>query len=120
MNLTELKGFKSFLLDQKKQVLNKASEFNPEADLYNEGHADEAELASQDLSMAMAIHLHERDRSLLFKIEKALSKIEDGSFGRCDACSEPIGQKRLKARPFATLCIDCKEDQESRSVSAHF
>jgi DnaK suppressor protein len=46
------------------------------------------------------------------KIDLALSKIEDGSYGTCTGCGEDIGQKRLEARPVAALCIDCKSQQE--------
>ena len=55
---------------------------------------------------------HGRERGLLDKIEKALSRLEDGSFGMCDSCGEEISAKRLEARPEATLCIQCKEEQE--------
>ena len=51
-------------------------------------------------------------RALLSKLDLALKKIEDGTFGVCEICEEPIGKKRLEARPETTLCIKCKEDQE--------
>ena len=53
-----------------------------------------------------------REKSLLSKLDLALKKIEDGTFGICEICEEPIGKKRLEARPETTLCIKCKEDQE--------
>ena len=56
--------------------------------------------------------LRGREKSLLSKLDLALKKIEDGSFGVCEVCEEPIGKKRLEARPETTLCIKCKEDQE--------
>ena len=48
----------------------------------------------------------------LSKLDLALKKITDGTFGVCEICDEPIGKKRLEARPETTLCIKCKEDQE--------
>jgi DnaK suppressor protein len=51
---------------------------------------------------------------LLAKIEEALERVEDGSFGVCEACGEEIGIKRLEARPVTTLCIDCKTLQETK------
>ena len=48
----------------------------------------------------------------LFQLDLALKKIDDGTFGICEICEEPIGKKRLEARPETTLCIKCKEDQE--------
>src|SRR3569623_1411121 len=53
--------------------------------------------------------LEEKRKAVL---ERALKKIEDGTFGVCEICEEPIGKKRLEARPETTLCIKCKEDQE--------
>lgn len=112
MNLTELNYFKAFLLDQKSSILNKTNEFRSQQ-IHSQGCiSDEAEAASQDLSINLSIHLHERDRNSLYAIEKALSKIADGTFGKCECCSDVIEVKRLKARPFASLCIQCMEDQE--------
>ena len=54
----------------------------------------------------------DRERKLIRKIEEALKRIEDGSYGFCLETGEPIGVKRLEARPETTLCIRCKEDQE--------
>jgi len=56
--------------------------------------------------------LRERERALLQKIEASLAKIEAGTFGTCVQCGEDIGLKRLEARPVASLCIDCKSQQE--------
>ncbi len=77
--------------------------------------ADEAEAASQDISNNISIHLHERDRTALYAIERALGKIADGTYGQCEACTEIINARRLQARPFTALCIDCMEEQESHS-----
>lgn len=54
--------------------------------------------------------LDEIERAELIKIDAALNRIENGSFGICSECSGAIGEKRLKAVPFATICIDCKEE----------
>ena len=74
--------------------------------------ADEVDLASSELNQNVALKLRDRERSLLQKIESALSKIEEGTFGICEGCEEPIELKRLEARPMADLCIGCKESQE--------
>ena len=60
----------------------------------------------------MAFHLLERDRSSLFQIDKALGKIHDGTYGQCECCADMININRLRARPFAALCISCMEEQE--------
>lgn len=58
-----------------------------------------------------------REQFLFNKIEHALEKIDDGSFGVCEECDEPIEKKRLEARPVTTLCITCKEEQEKAERS---
>lgn len=106
------KTIKSFLLEQKALILNKSNAFKTEQSSERVTLSDEAEVASLDLSLHISINLHERDRMVLFQIETALAKLENGTYGECVSCGEPIGHKRLQARPFATLCIHCKEEQE--------
>jgi len=74
--------------------------------------ADEADVAASALNQSVAMKMRDRERTLLLKIEQALNRIADGSFGVCDGCEEPIEPKRLQARPMADLCIRCKEAQE--------
>lgn len=111
---TELNNLKESLLFQKSSILNKTHEFKAEQSSIS-SVADEAEVASIDISNNISIHLHERDRTALYAIEKALSKIADGTYGQCESCSEIIGARRLQARPFTALCIECMEEQESHS-----
>mgnify|MGYP003946839675 CR=1 FL=1 len=114
MNATDFNLFKAYLVEQKSSILNKSNEFKSEQAVEKSSFSDEAEAASVDLSMSLSIHLHERDRRVLMQIERALGKIEDGSYGHCESCSEMIGISRLKASPFTTLCIACKEEQEDK------
>ena len=65
----------------------------------------------------MAFRLRDREKFLLKKVEKALQRVEDGSFGVCERCEEQISLKRLQARPVTTLCIRCKEEQEKKEKS---
>ena len=69
-------------------------------------------MASQEVNQAFKIRLREREQKLLKKIDSALERVEDGSFGTCDDCGEAIEVKRLMARPVTTLCIECKSRQE--------
>lgn len=112
MKPTDLHFFKSFLLNQKSMILNKTAAFKHEQREGHEKITDEAELASADLSLNLSLHLQERDRSSLLQIERALGKISAGTFGQCESCSGEIDLRRLKARPFAVLCIDCMEEAE--------
>lgn len=107
----EVSSLKESLLFQKSSILNKTHEFkNQQAS--SSLIIEEAELASHDVANNISIHLHERDRIALFQIEKALSKISDGIYGQCESCSEMISPRRLQARPFTSLCIECMEEQE--------
>ena len=102
---------KESLLFRKSSILNKTSEFKK---LQSESVqlSDEAEVASNDLSQNMSIHLHERDLNSLLQIEKALGKISEGTYGECECCGDDIHPKRLEARPLATMCIACMEELE--------
>lgn len=110
----ELQNLRDSLLSQKSSILNKTHEFKEEQSSMS-SVADEAEVASQDISNNISIHLHERDRTALYAIERALSKINEGTYGQCEACGEIIAARRLQARPFTALCIDCMEEQENHS-----
>jgi len=63
--------------------------------------------------ISFAFRIKEREGVLIRKIERALSKLEDGTFGICEECGEEISEGRLQARPVATLCIKCKEKEET-------
>ncbi len=73
---------------------------------------DEMDLASSEALQSFEFRLRGREKAHLTKLNLALRKIEDGSFGVCVECEEPINKKRLEARPETQLCIRCKEDQE--------
>ena len=73
---------------------------------------DEMDLASSEYLQSFEFRLRGREKYHLAKLERALQKIDDGSFGVCEECEEPISKKRLEARPETGLCIRCKEDQE--------
>lgn len=108
----EVAALKESLLRQKSEILNKNMEFK-QSQLSQVVFAEEAEKASFDVSQNISIHLHERDRTSLHMIERALSRIHDGSCNTCESCGDEIGFRRLKARPLTTLCISCMEDQET-------
>lgn len=110
----ELLTLKESMLTQKALILNKSHEFKEEQSSMSIV-AEEAEAASQDIANNISIHLHERDRTALYAIERALGKIADGTYGQCESCGECISARRLQARPFTALCIECMEEQESHS-----
>ena len=73
---------------------------------------DEMDLASSEYLQSFTFRLRGREKTFLQKIDHALEKIEEGTFGLCEQCGELISLKRLEARLETTLCIRCKEDQE--------
>ena len=114
----DLKRFKKSLEDSRKAILENARKtMEEESNFDTDDLPDEIDQASSEYAQSMAFRLRDREKFLLKKIEKALLRIEDGSFGMCERCEEPISMKRLEARPVTTLCIRCKEEQEKKEKS---
>jgi DnaK suppressor protein len=76
------------------------------------GGRDSVDESNEEVDKATTLRLSDRNRKYLTKINTALERIEDGVYGYCVECEEPIPEKRLKARPAAIFCIDCKEERE--------
>ena len=113
MRKRESEHLRSLLLYQKSALLNKSrSYFQQEHDKDYTG--DEADQAHAESLSHLLIRLQERERLLVQKIDHALARIDEGTFGFCQTCGDEMNFKRLLARPVATLCIACKEDQESK------
>jgi DnaK suppressor protein len=113
MNKTQLKKFKTLLIEKRDEIVKKAKQ-TLEEDMTLDANdlPDEMDLASSEYLQSFTFRLRGREKSFLDKINKALTKIDDGTFGTCEECGEEISVKRLEARPETTLCIKCKEDQE--------
>ena len=77
-------------------------------------HADIADRATSETDRALELRARDRQRKLIAKIDAALARIEDGSYGFCEETGEPIGLKRLEARPIATLSLEAQERHERR------
>lgn len=113
MSKKDTKKFEELLEEKKKALLERARKtLTEDMTLDPNDLADEMDLASSEYIQSFEFRLRGRDKHLLAKIDLALKKITDGNFGVCESCDEPIGKKRLEARPEASLCIRCKEDQE--------
>jgi len=113
MSPEDLARFRAVLQDKRITLIKNAQE-SLEQDMMLDTNElpDEVDLASSEYIQSFALRLRGRERHFLDKIDTALRKIEDGAFGTCEDCEDPIGRKRLEARPETTLCIRCKEDQE--------
>ncbi len=78
----------------------------------NEAFADPADRATAESDRAFTLRIRDRERRLIRKIQSAIQRIDDGTFGCCEECGEDIGVPRLNARPVTRLCIACKSKQE--------
>jgi DnaK suppressor protein len=115
MNKTQLKKFKKLLETKRAEIVKKAQQtLEQDMALDADDLPDEMDLASSEYLQAFTFRLRGREKTFLDKIQKALERIEDGTFGTCEECGEPISVKRLEARPETTLCIRCKEDKARR------
>jgi DnaK suppressor protein len=109
----DLKRFRDVLLAKKKEILRNAQKtLNQDMALDADDLPDEMDLASSEYLQSFTFRLRGREKVFLEKIDHALEKISNGSFGVCEECDDPISIKRLEARLETTLCIRCKEDQE--------
>ncbi len=76
-------------------------------------YTDSMDQAAAETDKTFALRMKNRERDALFQIDKAIRRLGDGSFGKCQRCAEPISEARIDAFPFTTLCIDCKVELES-------
>jgi DnaK suppressor protein len=84
----------------------------------DENFPDPTDRASLESNRNSVLRIRDRERKLIFKIEEALKRLDEGEFGICEECGEEIGIERLKARPVTTLCIECKSSQEVEEKKA--
>ena len=115
MDAKTLNRFRKSLLDEKQRILNNSkSTVQNELVLSQDDLADETDLTVSEMNQNLLFRLRDRERQLLSKIDQALSKMDEGTFGTCEDCEEPIEPRRLEARPVSTLCIACKEREEHK------
>ncbi|GAC1527996.1 MAG: hypothetical protein NVS3B10_25490 [Polyangiales bacterium] len=113
MSKTQLARFRKLLEDKRDDIIKKAKQtLDEDMALDANDLPDEMDLASSEYLQSFTFRLRGREKSFLDKIEKALDRILNNTFGVCEECGEEISVKRLEARPETTLCIRCKEDQE--------
>ena len=115
MDAKALARFKKVLLEEKQRMLNNSKEsLKNDLNISPDDLPDETDLAATEINQNLVFKLRERERQLLKKIDEALGRIDEGSFGVCGECEENIEPRRLEARPVSTLCISCKEREEHR------
>jgi DnaK suppressor protein len=114
MNERQLEYFKQKLLNWKEDILRESRETLSHLQTDTENHPDIADRASSETDRALELRTRDRQRKLISKIDEALRRIEEGSYGYCEETGEPIGVARLEARPIATLSLEAQERHERR------
>lgn len=114
MNPRQREYFRKKLLSWKTQLLQECSETIHHLQEAAPVESDIVDSAANETDWAIELRARDRARKLIAKIDDALDRIEDGSYGYCEETGEPIGLRRLEARPIATLCIEAQERHEKQ------
>lgn len=114
MNERQRDYFRRKLLDWKDEILRESKTTLQQLQEENVNLPDLADRASSETDRAIELRARDRQRKLISKIDEALRRIEDGSYGYCEETGEPIGVARLEARPIATLSLEAQERHERR------
>jgi DnaK suppressor protein len=114
MNERQREYFRQKLLDWRDDILKEAKETLAHLQAENENHPDLADRASSETDRAIELRARDRQRKLISKIDAAIARIDDGTYGYCEETGEPISLRRLEARPIATLSIEAQERHERR------
>lgn len=114
MNDRQREYFRLKLLRWKDDILKEAKETLQHLQDENQNHPDLADRASSETDRSIELRARDRQRKLIAKIDAALQRIEDGTYGYCEDTGDPIALKRLEARPIATLSVEAQERHERR------
>ena len=114
MNERQRDYFRRKLLEWKEDILRESRETLLTLQSENENHPDIADRASSETDRAIELRARDRQRKLISKIQSAIARIDDGSYGYCEVTGDPIALKRLDARPIATLSVEAQERHERR------
>jgi DnaK suppressor protein len=112
MNPTMLEYFRQKLLRWRSELLRESEETLQELQQGGMQEADIADRASAETDRSLELRTRDRERKLISKIDAALGRIEDGSYGYCEETGDPIGVRRLEARPIATMSLEAQERHE--------
>ena len=112
MNERQLEYFKQKLLNWKEDILRESRETLAHLQTETENHPDLADRATSETDRALELRTRDRARKLISKIDQAIDRIETGTYGYCEESGEPIGLRRLEARPIATMSIEAQERHE--------
>ena len=109
----KLESYRKELVSRRQALANDLRAATAELINDESSYTDSIDQASADTDKSLALQIKNRERDILWQIDEALKRIEDGVFGECEKCGEAIAEARMKANPSTTLCIDCKAELES-------
>jgi DnaK suppressor protein len=113
----KLDYFKAVLHERKKNLLERANQTVSHEVANEKDHlSDYGDIARLESERAFHLRIRDRERKLIKKIDQALERINEGTFGLCERCGDEIGTKRLKARPVTPYCINCKTRLEEEEI----
>ena len=112
MNERQREYFRRKLTQWKQDIISESHETLDALQTENENHPDLADRASSETDRAIELRARDRQRKLIAKIDSALDRIDEGTYGYCEETGEPIALKRLEARPIATLSLEAQERHE--------
>ena len=112
MSPKQIEHFKKILLDWKNLLMKEAEKTVENMKRDSTKLSDPNDAATQEEEFRLELRTRDRERKLIIKIDQALQRVDDGLYGYCEDTGEPIGIKRLEARPIATLCIEAQERHE--------
>jgi len=112
----KLEDFRKLLTSRREVLASELRESTQQLIADEVFYTDTVDQASADSEKALMMKMKDRDRQVLIQIHEALRRIDHGVYGECERCDELISEARLRAFPFATLCIDCKAEMESQGI----
>ena len=112
MSSEQINHFKIILLEWKSLLMKEADKTVEHMKNDSTKLSDPNDAATQEEEFRLELRTRDRERKLIIKIDQALQRVDDGAYGYCEDTGEPIGIKRLEARPIATLCIEAQERHE--------
>jgi DnaK suppressor protein len=116
LNQNQLKSLELLLNKQRQEILSNGKTLRVDFNINKDEMLDEVDMAMNDIEQGMKMRMGNRESLYFRKVEEALLRIKEGTYGLCLGCDGQIGVKRLEARPTAELCIECKEAAEKSEL----
>lgn len=112
MDREKIEEFRIILLKERERILEESLKTVNGMNRKEVGYADPLDRASLESDRNLQLRVRDRERKLLKKIDEAIRRLDNGTYGICEVCGGEIEYERLKVRPVTTMCIECKNEQE--------